>query len=72
MKTLFSFLTTVVTWSLFFALCCHADKTCDRVETSLQDDLKQIGTVKARDTKQIESSSITIGCEVFDRDFTDY
>lgn len=44
----------------------------DRVETFLDPGLKRIGTIKPRDTKQIESSRITIGCEVLDRDFTDF
>ena len=44
----------------------------DRVETFIEPGLKRIGTIKPRDTKQIKSSRITIGCEVLDRDFSDF
>ena len=66
------FLTTVIVSTLFLVTSCSTDKTSDRVETFLQIDLKRIGTIKPRDTKQIESSRITIGCEVQDRDYTDF
>ena len=48
------------------------DTTPNRVCTNLDIPFEWIGTIKPRDTKQIESSRITIGCEVLDRDFTDF
>ncbi len=59
---------------IIFSACSHAGSLTyeDRVETSIDPGLKRIGTVKPRDTKQIEASRITIGCEVLDRDFTDF
>ena len=66
------FLTTLIISTIFLVTSCSTGETVDRVETPLQLDLKRIGTIKPRDTKQIESSRITIGCEVLDRDFTDF
>ena len=61
----------IIILSMFFTSCCST-KLVDRVETSLQVDLKRVGTIKPRDTRQIESSRITIGCETLDRDYTDF
>jgi hypothetical protein len=44
----------------------------NRVVTNLKVTLPYIGTVKARSTKQIESSNWLLGCETLDRDFADY
>ena len=48
------------------------DPSDDRVKTPLSVNLKPIGTLKPRSTKDIESSRITVGCETLDRDFTDF
>lgn len=44
------------------------DFSADRVKTPLEVDMKQIGVITPRTTKEIKSSRITIGCEVLDRD----
>lgn len=44
------------------------DTSIDRVKTPLQVNMKRIGSVKARNTSQIKSSRITVGCETLDRD----
>ena len=46
------------------------DTTPDRVKTPLSVNLKRIGTLKPRSTKDISSSRITVGCETLDRDHT--
>ena len=48
------------------------DTSDERVKTPLVVNLKRIGTLKPRSTKQIESSRITVGCETIDRDHTDF
>ncbi|MCF2446751.1 hypothetical protein L0657_22530 [Dyadobacter sp. CY345] len=48
------------------------DSSAGRVKTPLSVSYKQIGTLKPRSTKEIESSRITVGCETLDRDFTDF
>lgn len=48
------------------------DTAAERVKTPLVVNLKRIGTLKPRSTKQIESSRITVGCETLDRDYTDF
>jgi hypothetical protein len=48
------------------------DTTNDRVKTPLVVNLKRIGTLKPRSTKEIASSRITVGCETLDRDYTDF
>ena len=40
----------------------------DRVRTPLNVEMKQIGTITPRSTKDIESSRLTVGCETIDRD----
>ncbi len=44
------------------------DTSADRVKTPLIVEMKRIGTLKTRTTKEIESSRITVGCETLDRD----
>jgi len=46
------------------------DTSADRVRTPLTVSLKEIGTIKNRSTKEIQSSRITVGCETIDRDLT--
>lgn len=45
------------------------DTSDDRVKTYLDIPFKQIGTIKPKNTIEIESSNWTIGCEVLDRDY---
>lgn len=40
----------------------------DRVRTPLKVEMKRIGTIQPRSTKEIESSRLTVGCETIDRD----
>ena len=42
----------------------------DRVRTPLKVDMKRIGTIQPRSTKEIGSSRLTVGCETLDRDHT--
>jgi hypothetical protein len=46
------------------------DSSSDRVKTPLELKMKRIGTIQPRNTKEIESSRITVGCETLDRDHT--
>jgi hypothetical protein len=48
------------------------DNSPGRVRTLLNIPFKQIGTVKPRNVSEIKSSNWTIGCEVLDRDYTNY
>lgn len=48
------------------------DTSAERVKTPLSVDMKRIGTLKPRSTKNIASSRITVGCETLDRNFTDF
>jgi len=43
------------------------DTSPDRVMTPLQVNMKRIGSIKPRNTTEIESSRITVGCETLDR-----
>lgn len=54
------------------ALGQFIDTSTERVKTPLVVNLKRIGTLKPRSTKEIASSRITVGCETLDRDFTDF
>lgn len=45
------------------------DVSPDQVKTPLQLNLKRIGSVKSRTTKEIEASRITVGCKTLNRDF---
>jgi len=44
------------------------DTAIDRVKTPIEVNMKRIGSVKPRSTKEISSSGITVGCETLDRD----
>jgi hypothetical protein len=44
------------------------DTSPDRVKTPLKVEMKRVGTIKPRSTKEIESSRLTVGCETIDRD----
>ena len=46
------------------------DSSIDRVKTPLEVNMKRIGSIKPRSTKEIKSSRITVGCETLDRDHT--
>jgi len=46
------------------------DSSIDRVKTPLQVNMKRIGSINPRSTKDIKSSRITVGCETLDRDHT--
>ncbi|MFD2570461.1 beta-galactosidase [Spirosoma soli] len=68
----FLLIPTVLRLGLSTAVAQFIDTSADRVKTPLTISLKQIGTLKPRSTKDIESSRITVGCETLDRDFTDF
>jgi len=46
----------------------YIDSSIDRVKTPLEVNMKWIGSIKPRSTKEISSSRITVGCETLDRD----
>ena len=46
------------------------DSSLDRVKSPLEVNMKRIGTIQPRSTKEIESSRITVGCETLDRNHT--
>lgn len=48
------------------------DTSHNRVKTHLIIPYKRIGTIKQRNVNETESTNWTIGCEVLDRDFTNY
>ncbi|MBC8127159.1 MAG: beta-galactosidase [Gloeobacteraceae cyanobacterium ES-bin-144] len=48
------------------------DTLPERAKTELNPRLKQIGTIKPRNTNEISGSNWTLGCETLDRDFADY
>lgn len=57
----------------FFPLYAQfVDTSPERVCTNLDISFKRIGTIKPRSTFDIQSSNWTIGCEVLDRDYTNY
>jgi len=58
------FNSTQFSWGQFI------DTSPDRVKTPLKVEMKRIGTIKPRSTKEIESSRLTVGCETLDRDHT--
>ncbi len=67
-------------WLVFLALLLfpsqsfaqQIDTSKDRVKTDLKIALPYLGSVKARNASEIESSNWLIGCETLDRDFADY
>ncbi|MDR2117042.1 MAG: beta-galactosidase [Planctomycetaceae bacterium] len=48
------------------------DTSADRVNVDLQIPLKKIGTLKQRNSNEVSASRWSLGCEVLDRDYTDY
>lgn len=68
MKRLFLYCTTLLLAYSSFGQ--FIDQSADRVKTPLQVDLKEIGSITPRSTKEIQSSRITVGCETIDRDLT--
>jgi len=50
------------------SLAQFIDRSDERVKTPLELDMKRIGTIQPRNTTEIESSRITVGCETLDRD----
>ncbi len=48
------------------------DTSPDRVRTYLNIPFNRLGTIKQKNVNEIESSNWTVGCEVLDRDFTNY
>lgn len=55
------FFSAHLSWAQFI------DKSIDRVKTPLEVNMKRIGSIKPRSTKEIESSRLTVGCETIDR-----
>jgi hypothetical protein len=60
------FNSTQFSWGQFI------DSSPDRVKTPLKVEMKRIGTIKPRSTKEIESSRLTVGCETIDRDHVQF
>ncbi len=48
------------------------DNTSSRVQTSLDPDLKHLGTLIPKGVHEIETSRWTLGCETIDREYSDY
>ncbi|MCL2742693.1 MAG: beta-galactosidase [Planctomycetaceae bacterium] len=48
------------------------DTSPDRVKVDLNIPLKKIGTLKPKSTDEVSASRWSLGCEVLDRDYTDY
>ena len=48
------------------------DTSANRVKTDFKISWKRIGTLKPKNTSEINSSNWIIGCETLDRDLTDY
>lgn len=73
MKNFNPILTTFLLLFLLFNQISSAQfiiTTSDRVKTPLRVDMKQMGTIHSRSTKEIVSSRLTVGCETLDRDHT--
>jgi hypothetical protein len=66
------YLVFMLFWISQSAFAQFIDTSADRVKTPLFINLKKIGTIKPRSTKEVESSRITVGCETLDRDLTDF
>jgi hypothetical protein len=69
-KILFSFLAFFTFNSLGFAQ--FIDTGENRVRTYMDVPFKRIGTIKPKHVSEIEKSNWTIGCEVLDRDYTNF
>jgi hypothetical protein len=48
------------------------DTSSNRVKTDFSINFKKIGTIKPKNTREIQSSNWILGCETLDRDMTDY
>jgi len=48
------------------------DASPDRVKVDLEIPLKKLGTLKPKSTDEVSASRWSLGCEVLDRDYTDY
>ena len=48
------------------------DDTSSRVQTSLDPNLKHLGTLIPKNVHEIETSRWTLGCETIDREYSDY
>ena len=48
------------------------DDTSTRVQTSLDPDLKHLGTLVPKNVRAIKTSRWTLGCETIDREYSDY
>jgi hypothetical protein len=48
------------------------DSSPDRVKIDLQIPFKKIGTLQPRSTNEVSASRWSLGCEVLDRNYTDY
>jgi Glycosyl hydrolases family 39 len=48
------------------------DTSSKRVKTDFSINFKRIGTIKPKNTSEIQSSNWILGCETLDRDMTDY
>lgn len=69
-KVWLSFIIAFITGS--FTNAQFIDTSPDRVKSYLDIPFKRIGTVKPKHVTEIESSNWTVGCEVLDRDFTNF
>ncbi|WP_028665068.1 GH39 family glycosyl hydrolase [Runella zeae] len=60
---------------IFLGKTCFAQKidtSANRVKTEVNIAFKRIGTLKSKNTNEINTSNWIIGCETLDRDLTDY
>ena len=71
MKYRILFIITIVVGSTF-SFAQKIDTSANRVKTDLTITLKRIGTLKPKNTSEINTSNWIIGCETLDRDLTDY
>jgi hypothetical protein len=73
MKKINSFLVVPILLFLFqTSLAQKIDTLSTRVRTDFNISFKRIGTLKPKNTSEINSSNWIIGCETLDRDLTDY
>jgi hypothetical protein len=71
MRLIFTFFATLFVLT-FFVQAQQVDRSSDRVKVDLQIPFKKIGTLKPRSTNEVSASRWSLGCEVLDRDYTDY
>lgn len=67
-KQIFIPLVVLVFFSAQIALAQFVDTSIIRVKNPLKVDMKRIGSINPRSTKEIQSSRLTVGCETIDRD----